>query len=151
MLHCAMVAILVIRWDCLYQSKSDVWGVSLPPWPILDIELNDSAFLNLHVTPMSPIKFQLNLTFFLGGDTIWRISKWQPSLEQANAKCLPSWWSSIRLTIQKQMWFEDFQDGCYDGHLGYQNGTTLVILNLHAAPKVFHQVFAPSKLQFGSR
>ena len=32
------------------------------------------------------------------------------------------------------MWFEDFQDGCHGGHLGYQNGTILAILNLHAAP-----------------
>ena len=31
------------------------------------------------------------------------------------------------------MWFEDFQDGCHDGHFGYQNGTILAILNLHAA------------------
>ena len=31
------------------------------------------------------------------------------------------------------MWFEDFQDGCHGGHLGYQNGTILAILNLHAA------------------
>ena len=32
------------------------------------------------------------------------------------------------------MWFEDFQDGCHGGHLGYQNGTILAILNLHTAP-----------------
>ena len=32
------------------------------------------------------------------------------------------------------MWFQDFQDGCHDGHLGYLNGTILAILNLHAAP-----------------
>ena len=37
------------------------------------------------------------------------------------------------------MWFEDFQDGCHGGHLGYQNGTILAILNLHAA-----QCLAPS-------
>ena len=29
------------------------------------------------------------------------------------------------------MWFEEFQDGHYGGHLGYLNGTFLVILNLH--------------------
>ena len=28
------------------------------------------------------------------------------------------------------MWFEEFRDG---SHLGYQNGTILVILNLHVA------------------
>ena len=32
------------------------------------------------------------------------------------------------------MWYEDFQDGCHGGHLGYQNETILAILNLHAAP-----------------
>ena len=32
------------------------------------LELNDAAILNLHVTPMPPIKFCLNLTYFLGGD-----------------------------------------------------------------------------------
>ena len=31
------------------------------------------------------------------------------------------------------MWFEGFQDGCHGGHLGYQNGTILAILNLHVA------------------
>ena len=31
------------------------------------------------------------------------------------------------------MSFEEFQDG-YDGHLGYQNGTMLAILNLHVSP-----------------
>ena len=29
------------------------------------------------------------------------------------------------------MWLEDFQDGCHDSHLGYQNGTILAILNLY--------------------
>ena len=32
------------------------------------------------------------------------------------------------------MRFEDFQDGCHGGHLGYQNRTILTVLNLHAAP-----------------
>ena len=47
-------------------------------------ELNDLAILNLHVTLMPPIKFQLNLTYCLGGDGVWRISIWQLSwtLEQ---------------------------------------------------------------------
>ena len=35
------------------------------------------------------------------------------------------------------MWFEDFQDGCHGGRLGYQNGTVLAILNLHAVPMPF--------------
>ena len=28
------------------------------------------------------------------------------------------------------MLFEEFQDGRHDGHLGYQNGTILAILNI---------------------
>ena len=48
------------------NSESDVvWRVSrLPLWPPSWImELNDEAVLNLHVTPMPPIKFCLNLTY----------------------------------------------------------------------------------------
>ena len=32
------------------------------------------------------------------------------------------------------MFFEEFQDGCYAGHLDYQNGTILASLNRHVAP-----------------
>ena len=35
------------------------------------------AILNLYNTPMLPIKFWLNLTG-LGGDVVWRISRWPP-------------------------------------------------------------------------
>ena len=31
------------------------------------------------------------------------------------------------------MSFEEFQDGHHGGHLGYQNGKILAILNLHVA------------------
>ena len=44
---------------------------------------------------------------------------------------------SIRLTILEQMWFEDFQDGCHGGYLGYQNQTIFAILTLQAAPMPF--------------
>ena len=30
-----------------------------------------------------------------------------------------------------EMSFEEFQDGCHGGHLGYQTGTILAILNLY--------------------
>ena len=36
------------------------------------------AILSLYVTLMPPIKFQLNLTYSLGGDVVWRISRWPP-------------------------------------------------------------------------
>ena len=41
-------------------------------------EQNNFGILNLYVAPMSPIKFQLNLTYGLGGDVICRISRWPP-------------------------------------------------------------------------
>ena len=56
------------------NSESDVVlrvSRSLPSWPpSLILELNDAAILNLHVTPMPPIKFRLNLTYCLGGDVV---------------------------------------------------------------------------------
>ena len=41
-------------------------------------EQKDLAILNLYVTVMPPIKFRLNLTYRLGGDVVWRISRWLP-------------------------------------------------------------------------
>ena len=46
-------------------------------------------------------------------------------------KCLPPRFGSIWITIQEQMWIENFQDGGCSDHLGYQNRTILWILNLH--------------------
>ena len=34
------------------------------------------AILNLYNAPMPPVKFWLNLTYGLGGDVVWRISRW---------------------------------------------------------------------------
>ena len=44
------------------------------------------AMFNLYVTPMPLINFRLNLTYGLGGDVVWRISRWLPSwiLEQSD-------------------------------------------------------------------
>ena len=36
------------------------------------------AILNLCVTVMPPIKFWLNAIYSLGGDFVWRISRWPP-------------------------------------------------------------------------
>ena len=57
---------------------------------------------------------------------------------------LPSSFSWIQLKVWEEMSFEEFQDG----HLGYQNGTILAILNLYVAS---HQVSAQSDLLFGRR
>ena len=48
-------------------------------------------------------------------------------------QCLPPCLRSIRLTFHEQTWFEDFQAGHHGGHLGYQNGMILAILNLYIA------------------
>ena len=48
-------------------------------------------------------------------------------------QCISPSFDSIWLTIQMQMWFEVFQDGCRGDHLGYWNRTILAILNLYVA------------------
>ena len=42
----------------------------------------------------------------------------------------------IQLTVWEVMSFKEMKDGhyIYGGHLGYQNGTILTILNLNVAP-----------------
>ena len=110
----------------------------MPPWPPSWIlELNDL------VSPQClPSNFTLN--WLMVWEEMWfeiqdghHLEYWNRMilaiLSFPNAQCPPSSLSSIRLIVQEQMWFED-QDGCQGGHLGYQNGTNLVILNLHAAP-----------------
>ena len=88
---------------------------------------------------MPPIKFQLNQTYGLGGDVVWRISG---HLGYRNGTILailnlcvtvmpPI--SSIGLRVWEEMSFEDFQDGRRSGHLGYQNRMILTILNFHVA------------------
>ena len=98
------------------------------------------AILNACVTVISPIKFWLNRTYSLGGDVIWRISRWLPWILERNdfnnsdslCHCVASHQvlGSIRLTVREEMSFEEFQDGHHGGHLGYHNGTILAILNL---------------------
>ena len=151
-------------WDQTAFSNPEadvVWRVSsLPPWlPSWILELNDLAFLNLHVTPMPPIKFKPNLTYHLREDVVWRISRWPPwwpswKLEKQfwisiTPQCLPSSLRSIGLTVWEQMWFEDFQDDCHGGHLGYQNNFRNS--KSPCCPDASHQVSALSNLQFESR
>ena len=106
------------------------------------------AILKLYVAQTPPIKFGLNPHYGLGGDEVWRISRWLPWLASwmsewkefssfwisLSPQSLPASFSLIRLTIQKQTSFQDFQAGHHDGHLGYWNETTLAILNLHVTP-----------------
>ena len=93
---------------------------------------------------MPPIKFRLNLTYGLGGAVVWRISRWPPwrppwILEWnhfSNSESLCHYDAFHQVSAQSdrvwnEMLFEEFQDGCHGGHLGYWNGTILAILNLH--------------------
>ena len=113
-------------------------------WPSWLLKQKILAVLNFCVTVMPPIKFWLNPVCGLWGDIIWRISSWLPwppswILEQndfSNSESLchfPSSFISIGLLVCGEMLFEEFQDGRHGGHLGYRNGKSLAILNLHAA------------------
>ena len=93
------------------------------------------TILNLYVTSMPPIKFQLNLTYGLR-DVVWGISRWIS--EQNNLAILNLYVASmppikfqLNLTYGlEELLLEEFQDGHCGGHLGYRNGMTLAIMNL---------------------
>ena len=95
------------------------------------------AILNLCVTVMLPIYFQLNWTYSFGGDIFWRISRWPP--------WRPSW-------ISERNDFSNSEPLCHSDashqvlaqfdlrfgrrcrlknfKIGYRNGMILAILNL---------------------
>ena len=105
---------------------------------------------------MHPIKFWLNLTYGLGGDVIWRITRWPPSWlsEQnnfSNSESLCHCDASHQVLAQSDlMVWEEMSFEEFGGHLGHQNGTILAILNLcHCDAS--HQVSAQSDLRLGRR
>ena len=121
------------------------------------------AILNLYVAPMPPIKFWLNLTFSLGGDVVWRISRWPPwqltslisewndfsnseSLHRSNAshQVCPIW------LMVWEMSLEECQDGLHGVHLRYLNIMILAILNL-CHSDASHQVLVQFNFRFGRR
>ena len=71
------------------------------------------AILNLYNTLMYPIKFLLNLTYGLGGDILWRISRWLPwqaswITEQndfSNSESLFHCDASHQVLAQSYLWF----------------------------------------------
>ena len=87
---------------------------------------------------MSLIKFWLNQHYDLGGDVIWRISRWPPwqpswmsewnKFSSSESPCLPNASDQVSalsdLPFESRCRFKIFK-------LGYWNGTNLVILNLH--------------------
>ena len=59
---------------------------------------------------MPPIKFRLNLTYGLGGDVVWRISRWPPPWlsEQNDVSNSESLWhcdASHQVLAQSNLWF----------------------------------------------
>ena len=86
------------------------------------------AILNLHVAPMPPTKFGLNLTKGSGAVVVSIFSRWPPSQPSWIAKpndlsnsesivllqCLPSSFGSIQLKVWEDTSFKEFR-------LGYQN------------------------------
>ena len=67
------------------------------------------AILNLCVTVMLPIKFWLNPTYSLGGDIVWRISRWPPWLSEqnnlSNSESLCCSDASHKVSAQSDLWF----------------------------------------------
>ena len=92
------------------------------------------AILNLSVAPMPAIKFWLNLTYDLGGDVVWRISRswnWNGTILAILNLCVTvmppiKFWLN-RLVVWEGMPSEEFQDGCHGSLLRYRNGTILAI------------------------
>ena len=99
------------------------------------------AIVNLYVTPMHPFKFRLNLTYGLGEDVIWRISRWPPwqpswilewnDFSNSESLCHCDTSHQVSSTVWEEMSFKEFKDCRHGSHLGYRNGTILSILNLH--------------------
>ena len=123
-----------------------------------------SAVLILYNPPMPQIKFRLNPTYGLGGDVIWRISTWPPWRPSwisewnyfSNFESLCHCDTSHQVLAQSYLRFgrrcrlKNFKMVTMAGHLGYLNGTILVILNLCVTPMP-PQVSTQYDIQFGSR
>ena len=48
--------------------------------------------------------------------------------------CFHSSLGSIHIKFWEETCFEEFQYGCHGSHLGYRNGISLAVLNLHVSP-----------------
>ena len=93
---------------------------------------------------MPPIKFGLNPYYGLGGDVVWRISRWPPwqppwmsewnEFSSSESPYLPNASDQVSALsdFREQISFQDFQAGHHGGHMWYWNGTNLAILNIHA-------------------
>ena len=72
------------------------------------------AILNLHVVPMPPTKFWLNLTCHSGADEVWRFSRWPPwgasqiisdQNDFSNSESLCSSYASYQVWAQSRLCF----------------------------------------------
>ena len=95
---------------------------------------------------MPPTKFQLNPAYCLGGGVVLRFSRWptwrpawisernQFSNSKLNVAPMPPIKFVLNLTGSGANVGSRFSRWLPDGHLGYQNGTVLAILNVYVAP-----------------
>ena len=121
------------------------------------------AILNLCVTVMPPIKFRLNQTYGLGGDAVWRISRWLPWPpawisewnDFSNSEYLCHCDASHPVFALSDLWFwdemssEEFQDGHHAILISEQNNFSNSEPLCHCDAS--HQVLAQSDLRFGRR
>ena len=97
------------------------------------------AILNLHVTPMPPTKFWLNLIYHQGADEVWRFSRW-PSWGPSQISDQNNFSNSESLChsdAADQVWVQStlrFGRRCHlkNFNLRWENGTNLAVLNLHS-------------------
>ena len=125
---------------------------------ILDIR-TILAILDLCAAPMPSIKFKLNLTYGLGGDVIWRISRWRPSCisernDFSNSESLCRSDTSYQVLAQSDLWsgrcrLKNFKMARQPSWISEQNDFSNSEPLCHSDAS--HQVSAQSDLQFGRR
>ena len=115
-----MICSIVPRWPHGYQLRLPL--AIFESACCLDWNKMVLAILNLHNTPMPPIKCQLNSTYCLG-NVVWTISRWltwRPSwisernnFSKTESECRPNashQFSAQSDIVREQIWFEDYQD-----------------------------------------
>ena len=104
------------------------------------------AVLNLHVSLMPPTKFQFIQTYRSRADVFSRFPSWPPwqpswilernQFSNSKSPCHPNAshqvWAQSNLPLVSRHGLKIFKN--HGGHLGYQNGKILAILNFYVAP-----------------
>ena len=112
---------------------------------------------NLYVAPMPPIEFQLNPTYCLGGDFVWRFSRWptwlpswiskQNDFSNSKSPCAPN--ASLQVSAQSDLGFE--ADGFKIFKMATQAASWIangIILAILCCSDASHQVSAQFNLRF---